>query len=258
MTTSQVAHLFFTTKRRAEKRLRQLFDAELVERLFRPVAVGTAEIIYVLDKAGVNLLSQELGSDRGEINDARIKAKKLKPFFLDHFIEINQFRLSVTLAAPTNNCRLLFWKYANELQNRNEQGVLISDHVVDPENPTQKIPVTPDGFFGLETPRGDAFFFVEVDRATMDNPRFKRKMRGFARYWLDGVYRAKWGYEKPFRVLTTTTKRRVPNLLLTTGRLSEKQLLPIFHFTNRENITPEQVFGKIWQIPNAQGARSIV
>ena len=69
----------------------------------------------------------------------------------------------------------------------------------------------PDGFFGLETPKGNAYFFVEVDRATMGNVRIKRKMRGYARYWLDGVYTEKWGDENAFRVLTSTTKRRVPN-----------------------------------------------
>ena len=134
--------------------------------------------------------------------------------------------------------------------------MLISDRVRDPENPNEKIPVTPDGFLGLDTPQGRAYFFVEVDRATMDNPRFKRKMRGYARYWLDGVYRAKWGYQT-FRVLTTTTKRRVPNLLKTTSQLSEKQLLPMFYFTERENITPELVFDDIWRIPNGEGRQSL-
>ena len=57
--------------------------------------VGNAEIIYVLDKAGVDLLASELGIDRGEINTARARAKSLKSFFLDHFIDVNQFRLSV-------------------------------------------------------------------------------------------------------------------------------------------------------------------
>lgn len=256
LTTSQLACLFFTTKKRAERRMRRLFDGELVERIFRPVVVGSAEIIYVLDKAGVSLLAQELGIDRGEINTARLKAKTLKPFFLDHFIEVNQFRLSVTLAAKAHSCELMFWKYEHELQNRNEQGVLISDRVTDPENPTQKIPVTPDGFFGLSTPRGRTYFFVEADRATMDNTRFKRKMRGYARYWLDGVYEEKWGYKR-FRVLTSTTTRRVPNLLKTTSQLNEKQLLPIFYFTDREHLLPEQIFGEIWQTPDTDGLRSI-
>jgi len=136
--------------------------------------------------------------------------------------------------------------------------VLISDRVVDPENTGEKIPITPDGFLGLETPRGRAYYFVEVDRGTMDNPRFLRKMRGYARYWLDDVFTEKWGYSA-FRVLTsTTTKRRVENLLKTTNRLNEKKLLSIFHFTEQENITPEQIFSDIWQLPNREGRNSLL
>ena len=35
LTTSQLTQLFFTSKKRAEQRLRQLYDAGLVERIFR-------------------------------------------------------------------------------------------------------------------------------------------------------------------------------------------------------------------------------
>jgi len=257
LTTSQLARLFFTTKKRAERRLRQLYDAELVERIFRPVVRGSAEILYALDREGVNLLAQEQGRDRAEIQTARTRAKSLKPFFLDHFIEVNQFRLSITLSAPNHNSKLIFWKYEHELQNKNKKGVLISDRVTDPDNPSQKIPVTPDGFFGLETPRGNAYFFVEVDRGTMDNQRFRRKMRGYARYWADNVFQEKWGYKR-FRVLTATTTRRVPNLLKTTSQLKDTRLLPMFCFTDRANVTPEEILGEVWRTPNQAEAQSIV
>ena len=257
LTTSQLARLFFTTKKRAERRLRQLYDAELVERIFRPVVRGSAEILYTLDKEGVNILVQERGTDRAEAHTARTRAQSLKPFFLDHFIEVNQFRLSVTLAAPAHNAALIFWKYEHELQNKNKKGVLISDRVTDPENPSQKIPVTPDGFFGLETSRGNTYFFVEIDRGTMDNQRFKRKMRGYARYWADNVFQEKWGY-KNFRVLTATTPRRVPNLIKTTSQLKDTRLLSMFHFTDKANITPEAILNAVWRIPNRDGKQGIM
>lgn len=257
LTTSQLARLFFTTKKRAERRLRQLYDAELVERIFRPVIRGSAEILYILDREGVNTLVQERGGDRAEIQTARTRAKSLKTFFLDHFIEVNQFRLSITLSAPAHNSSLIFWKYEHELQNKNKKGVLISDRVTDPENPSQKIPVTPDGFFGLKTPRGNAYFFVEVDRGTMDNQRFKRKMRGYARYWADNVFQEKWGF-KMFRVLTTTTTRRVSNLLKTTSQLKETRLLSMFYFTDKKNVTPEEILSAVWRRPNQDELRGIV
>lgn len=253
LTTSQIASLFFGTKKRAERRLRKLYDAELIDRIFRPVVMGTAEIIYILDSLGISVLSQKTGMDRGEISDSQQRARKLKSLFLDHFIDINQFRVALTLASASNSCELLFWKYENELKNRSKEGVLIADKVRDPENPGRTIPVAPDAFFGLQTPKGKAYFFLEIDRATMSNSRFKRKMTGYARYWLDKVYEEKWGY-KSFRVLTTTTRNRLPNLLETTGQIREKQLLPMFCFTDRENITQEKLLSEIWRAPNDEKA----
>ena len=257
LTTSQITALFFNTKKRAEHRLRKLYDAELIGRIFRPVIFGSAEVIYVLDKVGVNLLAQETGTDRDDINTARKQAKNLKSFFLNHFIDINQFRIALSLAIQANDYDLLFWKYETELKNKNEQGLLIADKVKDPKNPNQKIPVAPDAFFGLDTSQGKAYFFLEIDRATMDNTRFKRKMAGYARYFLDGVFQEKWGYNA-FRVLTTTTTKRLPNLLKTTSEIDEKQILPIFHFTDRKNITPDRLFSAIWQVPDKKQHRSIV
>ena len=137
LTTSQITSLFFNTKKRAEQRLRKLFDGGLVDRIFRPVVVGSVEIIYILSEQGASILSQETGIDREEIDTIRLKAKKLTPFFLDHFLDINQFRISLTIAGRTNGYSLLFWKYENELKNKSDQGVLISDRVKDPENPGQ-------------------------------------------------------------------------------------------------------------------------
>jgi len=257
LTTSHITSLFFNTKKRAEQRLRKLFDGGLVDRVFRPVVVGSAEIIYILSEQGASILSQETGIDREEIDIIRLKAKKQTPFFLDHFLDINQLRISLTLASKANGYNLLFWKYENELKNKSNQGVLVSDRVKDPENPGQMIPVSPDAFFGLDTPKGKAYFFLEADRATMSNSRFRRKMMGYARYWLDGVYQEKWGY-RTFRVLTTTTKNRLPVLLDVTGRIRDKQLLPIFHFTDRDSVTPEKLFSEVWKTPDSDKAKGII
>ena len=114
LTTSQVASLFFGTKKRAERRLRKLYDAELVDRIFRPVVTGTAEIIYVLNRTGISILSQQTGMDTEDIEVSQQRARKLKPLFLDHFIDINQFRVALTLGSEANSFDVLFWKYENE------------------------------------------------------------------------------------------------------------------------------------------------
>jgi hypothetical protein len=260
LTTTQTADLFFNSKSKALRRLRQLYDNGFVARIFRPVVVGSAEIIYCLDNHGVNVLAQSLGVDREEIDWSRRSFTRLKSLFLDHALEVNQFRVAIHLATLDHaDIELLFWKYDNELQTKNERGILISDRVTDPDDRRKKIRVTPDAFFGLSTSRGRAYFFLEADLGTEDNYQFKKKMQGYLKYYIDGHYQQKYGY-KAFRVLTTTAAKRLPNLTRTTQKaVIDRRLHPIFYFADREYISPDHIFHTIWQTPGEPGTmRSIL
>jgi hypothetical protein len=260
LTTSQVTGLFFSSRSKALRRLRQLYDNGFVARIFRPVVVGSAEIIYCLDTQGVNALARRLGVDRGEINWSRRSFSRLKSLFLDHALTVNQFRVAIQVAASDSpDAALLFWKYDNELQTKNERGILISDRVADPEDPTRRIRVTPDAFLGLSTARGKAYFFLEADLGTEDNYQFKKKMQGYLKYYTDGHYRQKYGH-RAFRVLTTTTTGRLPNLLRTTQRaILDGRLQAMFYFADQEDINPDSIFAPIWRTPgDEQAMRSIV
>lgn len=248
LTTTQVADLFFCSKSKALRRLRQLYDNGLVARIFRPVVVGSAEIIYCLDSYGVSVLTQHLGIDREDIDWSRRSFTRLKSLFLDHALEVNRFRIALCLAVRDDpGSGLLDWKYDNELQTKNEKGILISDKVTDPDNRTKKIRVTPDAFFGLSTPRGRAYFFLEADLGTEDNYQFKKKMQGYLRYYMDGHYQSKYGHNA-FRVLTTTTAKRLPNLVRTTQKaVIDKRLQTMFYFADREHIAPEGILNQIWR-----------
>jgi len=251
LTTTQVADLFFGSKSKALRRLRQLYDNDFVARIFRPVVVGSAEIIYCLDNQGVNVLAQHLGIDREEISWSRRSFTRLKSLFLNHALTVNEFRVAIQVATLDNpDVELLFWKYDNEIQTKNERGILISDRVTDPEDPTKKIRVTPDAFFGISTPRGRAYFFLEADLGTEDNYQFKKKMQGYLRYYVDGHYQQKYGY-KAFRVLTTTASGRLPNLIKTTERaVLDRRFHPIFYFADQGYVNPDNIFGPIWQTPS--------
>jgi hypothetical protein len=248
LTTTQIADLFFGAKSKALRRLRQLYDNGLVARIFRPVVVGSAEIIYCLDSYGVSVLAQHLGIDRENIDWSRRSFTRLKSLFLDHALEVNRFRVALCLAVRDDpGSELLSWKYDNELQTKNEKGILISDKVTDPENATKKIRVTPDAFFGLSTPQGRAYFFLEADLGTEDNYQFKKKMQGYLRYYMDGHYQSKYGH-KAFRVLTTTTSKRLPNLVRTTQKaVVDKRLQAMFYFADREHIVPEGILHRVWR-----------
>lgn len=259
LTTTQIADLFFGAKSKALRRLRQLYDNGFVTRIFRPVVVGSAEVIYCLDNYGVSVLAQRLGIDREEIDWSRRSFIRLKSLFLDHAMDVNRFRVSLCLAIQRDpSMKLLFWKYDTELQTKNEKGILVSDKVSDPDDKAKKIRVTPDAFFGISTPQGRAYFFLETDMGTEDNYRFKKKMQGYLKYYVDGHYQRKYGY-KAFRVLTTTATKRLPNLIKTTQKaVADKRLHSIFYFADREHIVPEGILNRIWRTAGDPGTMTSI
>jgi len=244
LTTSQIATLFFGSHKRACVRLRDLFDANWVDRIFRPVVVGSAEVVYILGKEGVQRLAKEKGIDRREVNEMRVRFQEPKSLFLDHYLEINQFRVALRVAARSKGYKLLEWKYETDLKIKVEGELPRVIRVKDPEKTGRFIPVVPDGFFGLETPDGKPhYFFLEVDRGTMEPARFRRKMTGYARYRVERIYKRHLDIPG-FRVLTVTN--RVSSLLSATTELRPERFQSMFYFTDMEDVTPENLFTAIW------------
>ena len=248
LTTSQVASLFFGTHKRACVRLRQLFDSGMVHRIFRPVVMGSSEIVYALGREGVYRLAKHLGIDRKVMNESRLRFEDPKPLFLDHYLEINQFRVALSVAAGSAGYIVKDWKYETDLKIKSPGELPKAVRVKDPEKVGRTIPVVPDGFFTIETPESNAHhFFLEVDRGTMEPARFRRKMLGYARYRIDRIYRGHLDISG-FRVLTITN--RVSSLLDTTAQVRPQQFQPMYCFADIEDITPEKLFSGIWRVPN--------
>ncbi|MBA7494287.1 hypothetical protein ES702_04862 [subsurface metagenome] len=248
LTTSQIATLFFGTHKRACVRLRELFDAGTVHRIFRPVVVGSAEIVYALGKDGVSRLAKHLKIDRKQINESRLRFEDPKPLFLDHYLEINQFRVALCAGTKANDYKVKDWKYEADLKIKKAGELPKAVRVKDPEKAGRTIPVVPDGFFTLEVPDNrQHHFFLEVDRGTMEPARFRRKMLGYARYRMDKIYRQHLNISG-FRVLTITD--RVSSLLNATTQIRPQQFHLMYYFADIQDITPEALFTAIWKVPN--------
>ena len=256
LTTSQISDLFFPGVKRAQQRLRQLFDAKWVDRIARATLYGSKEFIHILGKQGVEVLANQMGIDKRvnpeeykRINSVRLKAKRVGDLFLDHFIETNNFRIALSLAAQKSGYQVSFWRYEDRMRNQ-------TDRVKDPANPTQLIPVVPDAFFGVRTPKGEAHFFLEVDMGTTKNPDFLRKMRGYVGYRLAHIHE-KRHRKTYFRVLIVTSpdgKYKLHSRLKVLNEL--KQNSEIFYVAELTDTTPEKVFGEVWQVPK-RGLRSL-
>jgi hypothetical protein len=240
LSTQQFKILFFPSLHQAYARLAQLYHHGYLDRRFLGVYVHmmNTPILYVLDKRGGEVLRRELGM---EVEGGK-GFKQVTPTFLEHAMEINDVRVAVAKACGiTSGYRLVRWDGENELKKgydrvtiRNEQGRSVH------------ISLIPDSYFVLETPRGIAHFFLELDRGTMTTKRFKSKVQAYQGYYASGAYQQR--YEtKSLRILTVTTSQaRLESLKRVTEEAGGKQR---FWFTTLDRIQPATVLTiPIWEV----------
>ena len=219
------------------KRLRKLWEHRYLERSFLPVMPGkepdTRRAIYSLDYQGANLLAKNNGIDHRHLKHV-IRHNKPGHVYIEHQLMASQFRTVLTLALEkTNQAEILFWRQDKEIRDYVE--------VKDPRGNTQRLPIAPDGFFCLEDTGGKMYWFLEVDRYTMDHKRWLNKMRAYFYWWEKKGHTEKSGIQH-FRVLTvcpsaakrdarleTTKKVKVANI-------NGKKILKFLLFWKNKNV----------------------
>jgi hypothetical protein len=233
----QIQRLFGMTKTRATRVLQRLFHHGYLARVFLPVIKGAAPTLYVLDRAGVQLLRSDFGLETLKWHPT---SKSLKHEFLEHTAAINDFRITLTIACQREGYGLT-WVGENEIKSD------IDRVKVQVRRFTYKsIPIVPDSYFLIETPRGVAHFFLELDRATMPTSRFQSKIRGYIAYYENGGFVARYSpsdEDARFRVLTViagvpTGEKRLVNLKAATQQVGGANL---FWFAKSQELTPETV-----------------
>ena len=108
--TSELHRLCFGARSKALLRLRQLYDAELVERISRLVIRGSAEVIYTLSKKGFETLQthQSAPIDSCEI-DFKSSQSARSHLFLNHELALVKFRLATERVCQINASQIFFW-----------------------------------------------------------------------------------------------------------------------------------------------------
>jgi len=233
----QIERLFFTRTSTCNQRLMRLYQHGYLERVFKPVSFGSSQAVYALDKIGADLVDQMLGVSRNKVTWKR-KNNRVELLFLDHKLAITEFYVLLQLSSKQNtNTKLLFWR--NESKELNSR-------VRDPEGKRKYLTVAPDAFFGLQTPEGKSYFFLEVDMGTMTLTRFASKIKAYRQYWKTGNYQENFGF-KNFRVLTVaSSERRTRNLKEATYRIGGKNMFLFATFASIKRLTP---LGQIWSSP---------
>lgn len=246
MSRNQIRSLFFNVTSMTNERLMRLYQHGYLDRLYPPVSFGSTQAVYGLDRKGADLVAKELGIQKEAINWKKRNAK-VEFLFLEHTLAISEFRVYLELAVrEKNDIEILFWK---------GQGKSLNDRVKDPDRKSKYLLVTPDAFFGILTPNGKAYFFLEIDLGTESSQKFKKKIIAYRQYWKSGKYQEKYGF-KSFRVLTiTTSEKRLNNLVATARNCGAKGM---FIFTTQDLTKPTKIFGKIWLTPVNSEFTSIV
>jgi hypothetical protein len=233
----QIQLLFGMTKTRSTRVLQRLFHHGYLARAFLPVIKGAAPTLYVLDRAGVQLLRSDFGLDTLKWHPT---SKSLKGEFLEHTTAINDFRILMTLACEREGYTLT-WLGENEIKADIDRVTVRVNRFK-----TKTVPIVPDSYFLIETPRGDAHFFLELDRATMPTNRFKSKIQGYIAYFENGGFAERYSAsdeDAAFRVLTvisgvSTGEKRLNNLKVVTHDAGGANL---FWFAIAKHLTPANV-----------------
>jgi hypothetical protein len=260
--TSQIERRFFPSYKAASRRLRLLFHHRLLSRVHIPVQTGQPEAIYHLSPANLTALKDLIAGEGkfGLWDELRqlptTPQDAYSPYFLDHELALTEFLANLEAALEASTFRLLFWERETKA---------FADAVADPERPSQRIPVRPDAFFGLENPEGlKAFFFVEMDNGTMPSSRFKEKLRGYLEYSRLGkfaglviqyqeryAFSLRTGQRPGFRVLVVARDRERGrhagrrDLLFQVAL--ELQDVRTFWFTDYPSVaSPETILGPVW------------
>ena len=197
-------------------------------------------MVYALSNKGADVLADELGVERGNI-DWRANNRRVGYQHILHALMISNLRSTLTLALePRKHTALKTWKQGPELK-----AVTIVEG--------RRVAVIPDAFFTVEHEGHDLHFLCEVDRSTMTTKRFLRKLSAYWYWWKEGGHRRELGINR-FRVLTISiSDRRKENLRKIARNADDrKQGTAMFLFACERSYSldePETILNPIWQSP---------
>ena len=103
-------------------------------------------------------------------------------------------------------------------------------------------------YFVIDAPKGEAYFFLELDRARSSLKRFRQKVSAYLEYIDSGAYARRYGTKK-LRILTVTTSKRkdhLKQLIEATQQVGGKKR---FWFAMLHEIDPNTIFhAPIWHV----------
>jgi hypothetical protein len=230
------------------KRLRKLWEHEYLLRRVDPRKSALHQPpIYHLGKEGEQLLIETTDLDPERVRMRRRLDREFSPSQLPHALMIAHIRCVFTLATRMRpDIKLLFWRHDKEVYDT----VPIGGDPLFEDEYKETWPIVPDAYFGLQFADGTGYCMLEADRGSMDEPRFKKKLRAYWLWWRYGGHTKKLNINR-FIVLTVAPQRdRALNLFKLSREVDDRQKgCGLFWFTTYDKFdleNPELVFADIW------------
>lgn len=219
--TGQIKRLVFpdnTTEQSARRRLKYLFHNGYLGRVmpFVRIGEGSSETAYYLDKSGRAVLEQA-----GEEITPYPTGGQVKHQFLDHALDISEFRVHLELALADHPAVEIkrftadFEAKGHTVNAIGKKKYKLYDEVTHPVTREPYI-VYPDALIVLQG-KGkfenyQRLYFLEIDRGTEGLNVIKDKITGYSLYLKQNVF-AKFGKFQTFTVLLqTNSKKRAENI----------------------------------------------
>jgi hypothetical protein len=239
LSRSQIQRLLgFGATTRVNFRLQKLFHNGYLRRHYLPMLKGSSQAIYILDAAGVPVAAERLGKD---VKDFWRPKMALHPFFLAHQLAVNDVRIAFELAARTHDDhQLLQWLPEQECYDR----FFFAGHWRS---------LTPDAFLRYRVGRQVLSAFVEVDRGTMPNRRFREKVERYFAYDVSGRYAERYKGQR-FRVFVVSiTRERLANLKHTAAQVPQRYCW----FSTLNLIREQGPLATVWETISTTGNVSL-
>lgn len=239
--SDQLERLFFQSRSTAQFRLSRLFHHEFLERHFLSVVSGgpaSSPALYTLGKRGAQLLISRYGYERSQLRV--MKRDTLGWHVVEHVLTINEVRVAITVACREQGIELVEWR--DETVFRAQPDYV---ELKDKRGRSRQKPVLPDGYFCLNTPKGKARFFLEVDRGTEALSKVAPQLQVYETYTSSGQYQQRFQARSLRILIVTTTLKRLDNLKAVTRKVGGDRK---YWFTTLEQINPQTVLtAPIWQ-----------
>jgi hypothetical protein len=238
--------------KRLHRRIFTLFQNGYLTRIKLP----QQRHIYGLGKKALGVLVEQ-GIGDESLLFARLRAHELKEFFLKHELMIVDIHVALGLASRKGAVKLRDWKEGRELFDK------VSAHT---ERGLVELPIRPDAFFSLEDSRRPVGanrlnFFLEADRSTTTQARFREKLLGYWHYFEQGLHSKKYEVKHVRVVTITLTEARAENLVKLATSLLPERARKYFLFASRTQFSiehPDPVLDAVFLCPRDSGRVPLV